>query len=149
MKMDAEANKVVLDKMLKTLKSDNEWDPDDPYENACIAGGLLRYHFGLASSAVATSFDQQQKDSTLVQSDAMKVQGLQALENKDVDLTICVKTEHPEEPQVLEKSKELVKLEKELSSTVAALRKNKAFMQACKKPEGHHTSLFCDHFKCI
>ena len=137
MKMDAEANKDVLEKMLQTLKNDDDWDPNDPYESACIAGGLLRYHFGFASSAVATSFDQQQKDSTLVQSDSMKVQGLQALENT-VDITMCVKTEHPEEPQVLEKSKELVKLEKELSSTVSALRKTKAVMLACKKPEVHH-----------
>jgi len=139
MKMDAEANKDVLGEMLKTLKSDMDWDPEDPYEAVCLAGGLVRYHFAFARSAVETALEQVQKESTTIQSDSLKVSPMTAMGIADGDpVNLQVKAEHPEEAQVAEKCKELSKLEREVGSSVTLLKKTKALLLACQKSEGRH-----------
>ena len=137
MKMDENSNKNTLDKMLATLPQDKDWSPDDPYEATCLAGDLVRYHFGFASSSCATSLTQEQKDSVSVQSDFMRMSGgVAALENTAVNLQVVVKAEHEEEKLVAEKLKEVNKNEKELCVMVNQLKKTKSLLLASKKAEG-------------
>ena len=137
MKMDENSNKDTLDKMLATLPQDKDWNQDDPYEVTCLAGELVRYHFGFASSSCATSLTQEQKDSVSVQSDFMRMSGgAAALENAAVNLQVTVKTEHEEEKFVAEKLKEVNKNEKELCAMVNQLKKMKSLLLVSKKAEG-------------
>jgi hypothetical protein len=143
MKMDADRNQGTLDKMLATLKNDEDWNMSDPYEATCAAGGLTRYHFGFASSASTTSFEQESKDTATTSSDNVKVGNpLMALGN-DINLQIVVKTECPEERLLLEKVKEVVKVEKDVCALLNVMKKTKSLLASSKKPEGASKAAEC------
>ena len=138
MKMDPKEDKDTLEKMLATLKSDDLWDANDPYEATCIAGDLKRYHFGFASSAQATVFEQKATESTTISTDNVKMVGAPALQDSaGTNIQVLVKLENAEEQkEISEKVKELNKVEKDVTGLIVSLRKMKSLLAACKKPEG-------------
>ena len=138
MKMDPKEDKEVLEKMLGTLESDENWDPSDAYEKACLAGGLKRFHFGFSSSAQSTQFEQKNSDICTTSTDLLKLSGAPALQDSaSSSLDVCIKLENAEEQKSIdEKAKELNKIEKEITGLIGALRKLKSTLAACKKKEG-------------
>lgn len=138
MKMDPKEDKDVLDKMLSTLHSDALWNVDDPYENACNAGGLMRYHFGLSASVQSTVFEQKKSDISTTSTDLQKLSGAPALQDgASSSSDVLIKLEHAEEQKAIDcKAKELNKVEKEITSLIVAMRKTKGALTACKKKEG-------------
>lgn len=138
MKMDAKEDKDVLEKMLQTLQCDDLWDVADPYENACHVGGLKRYHFGLSSSVQSTVFEQKKSDISTTSTDLQKLTGAPALQDgAGSSIEILIKMEHAEEQKAIDvKTKELHKIEKEITGLIVAMRKTKGALTACKKKEG-------------
>ena len=139
MKMDPKEDKEVLEKMLGTLPSDDLWDLSDPYEKACHAGGLKRFQFGFSSSVQNTSLEQKKTDTTTTSTDLQKLSAAPALKDGSdgSSIEILVKVENAEEQKAIDgKTKELHKVEKELTSLIVAMRKIKGALTACKKKEG-------------
>ena len=143
MKMDADKNQETLDKMLATLRSDKDWNMADPYEATCAAGDLVRYHFGFASSASTTSFQQETKDVASTSSDTVRIANPLMALSSDVSLDIVVKTECAEEKVLLERIKEVIKIEKEVCGLLNLLKKTKALLASSKKAEGSSKAAEC------